>query len=143
MTHEKYPTHVHCSSPSPKFPFVSLYDQPFSRYSTFQVFPLTPMLKLQSAIKILIWQIANIYHNVLFPHEYLICHKVWCRLDENRRRSSVLKLLLPQGPILTKTKKKIINIWKIENFEKSKKWSGDMVERELPTKFGRDPCGGF
>ncbi len=31
----------------------------------------------------------------------------------------------------------------IENFEKRKKISGDMVERELPTKFGLNPCSGF
>ncbi len=43
------------------------------------------MLKFQSAIKILkFWQIANIYHNLLFPHDYLIYHKVWLRSDENR-----------------------------------------------------------
>ena len=44
--------------------------------------------------------------------------------------------------MLTKTKKNRKNL-KIENFEKRKKWSGDMVERELPTKFGLDPCSGF
>ena len=33
--HQKYPTYVHCSIPSPKVSSVSLYDQPFSRYSTF------------------------------------------------------------------------------------------------------------
>ncbi len=32
--HQKYPTYVHCSTPSPKFSSVSLYDQPFSRYCT-------------------------------------------------------------------------------------------------------------
>ncbi len=32
----------------------------------------------------------------------------------------------------------------IENFEKrKKKWSGDMVDRELPTKYGLDPWSGF
>ncbi len=35
IRHQKYPTYVHCSTPSPKFSFVSLYDQPFSRYCTF------------------------------------------------------------------------------------------------------------
>ncbi len=30
---------------------------------------------------------------------------------------------------------------KIENFEKKERF-GDMVERELPTKFGLDPCSG-
>ncbi len=32
---------------------------------------------------------------------------------------------------------------KIKDFEKAKQWSGDMVERELPTKFGLDPYSGF
>ncbi len=40
-------------------------------------------------------------------------------------------------------KKKICKTLKIENFEKTKKWSGDMVERELPTKYGLDQCSGF
>ncbi len=33
--HQKYSTYMHCSTPSPKFSSVSLYDQPFLRYSTF------------------------------------------------------------------------------------------------------------
>ncbi len=44
--------------------------------------------------------------------------------------------------MLTKTKI-IRKNWKIQNFEKRRKWSGDMVERELPSKFGLDPCSGF
>ena len=45
--------------------------------------------------------------------------------------------------MLTKIKKKRKNL-KTENFEKrKKKCSGDMVERELRTKFGLDPCSGF
>ena len=32
---------------------------------------------------------------------------------------------------------------KIENFEKRKQWSGDMVDRELATKYGLGPCSGF
>ncbi len=48
--------------------------------------------------------------------------------------------------MLMKTKKIRKNL-KIEKFEKTnkkkKKWSGNMVEKELPTKFGLDPCSGF
>ena len=47
--HQKHPIYVHCSTLSPKFSPVSLYDQPF--FETFHIlgFPLTPMLKFQSA----------------------------------------------------------------------------------------------
>ena len=42
--------------------------------------------------------------------------------------------------MLTKMKNKSQNIWKLKILKKTKKkkWSGDMVERELPTKFGLD-----
>ncbi len=49
---------------------------------------------------------------------YLIYHKVWLRSDENWR-SSVLKFLLPYGPMLMKTKKNRKNLT-IENFDKKK-----------------------
>ena len=50
-----------------------------------------------------------------------------------------MTFLLPKGPMLTKTNKIHKNV-KIENFlKKEKKWCRDMVERELPTKFGLDP----
>ncbi len=39
--------------------------------------------------------------------------------------------------LLTKTKKKIVNIWKLKFWNKKK-----MMDRELPTKFGLDPCSG-
>ncbi len=54
--HQKYqyPTYVHCwTPPPPQFSSVSLYKQLFARYFTFQVFPLTPMLKFQSGTKFL------------------------------------------------------------------------------------------
>ena len=61
------------------------------------------------------------------------------RSDKNWR-SSVLKLFAPIGyTMLTKTKKKIVEIWKLKNLKK--KFSGDIVE--LPTKFGLDPWCGF
>ncbi len=47
------------------------------------------------------------------------------------------------APMLTNTKKKIVEVSKLKSLKKEKKWSGDMVERELPTKFGLDPCSGF
>ena len=52
--HKKYPTWVS------KFSTASFYDLPFSKYSTSQVFPLTPILKFQSAPKFYFWQIAKI-----------------------------------------------------------------------------------
>ncbi len=39
--------------------------------------------------------------------------------------------------MLTKRKKNRKN-WKLDILEN--KWSGDIVETELPTKFGLDPC---
>ena len=51
--HQKYLSYMQYSTPSPKFSSVLLYDQPFSRYSAFQVFLLTPMLKSQSATNFL------------------------------------------------------------------------------------------
>ncbi len=46
--HEKYPLNVHCSTPRAKFSSLSPYEQPFLRYSTFWVFPLTPYVKLSN-----------------------------------------------------------------------------------------------
>ena len=142
--HQKCPTHMHRSTPSPKFSSVLLYDQPFSRYCTYQDFPTDSYVKLSKCCHKIFkfWQISSIYHNFLYPHENLIYDKVQHRSDENWRRSSVLKFLLPQGPMLTKMKKNRKNL-KIESFEKRKKLSGDMVERELPTKFGLDLSSGF
>ncbi len=46
---------------------------------------------------------------------------------------NILIFLLPYDPIK-----------KIENLKKKKKiWSGDMVDRYLPTKFGLDPRSDF
>ncbi len=53
IRHQKYPTYVHYSTPSPKFSSVSLYDYPFLRYRHLRLSPLTPMLKFQSATKFL------------------------------------------------------------------------------------------
>ena len=58
--HQKYPTYVHCSTPSRNFLSISLYDQPFSRYSTFKDFPIESHFKFQSATFFLkIWPIAR------------------------------------------------------------------------------------
>ncbi len=58
---EKYSTCALHTTASPKFSSVSLYDRLFSRYRVivhFTIFPLTLMLKLQSAI-FLTWPIAK------------------------------------------------------------------------------------
>ncbi len=58
---QKYPTYVHYSTLSLKFSSVSIYDQPFLRYSTFR-FPIDSYVKISSATKFFffIWQIAKI-----------------------------------------------------------------------------------
>ena len=61
--HHKYPTYMHCSTPSPTFSSVSLYDQPFLRHSA-----VTPILKFKSDTKFLIvWQIAKISITLYSP----------------------------------------------------------------------------
>ncbi len=58
----------------------------------FRIFPLTPMLKFQSAtIFFLIFADRQNIHNFTFPYDSLIYHKV--RLDKNYR-SSYLKFQL-------------------------------------------------
>ena len=49
--HHNYPTYVHSTNPIPKFSTVALYDQPFQDIAQFRIFPLTPILKVQSATK--------------------------------------------------------------------------------------------
>ena len=59
--HQKYPTYVHSSTPSPNFRF-ALRSAVFKILHAFTIFPLTPMLKFQSATKFLIsWQIAKAF----------------------------------------------------------------------------------
>ncbi len=70
-----------------------------------QIFPLTSMLKFQSATTFLILASdrQNIY-NVTFPYDGLILRKVWLKSDKNCR-SSVLKFPAPYGLVLTKNSK--------------------------------------
>ncbi len=91
----------------------------------FQPHMVLCLQKFQSAIKFLTFG-RNVY-NFLFPRDYLICNKVWLRLDKKCGRSSVLKFMLPWGPMLTNMRKKNEN-WK---FWKNKKndleiwWKGN------------------
>ncbi len=47
-----YPTYVHYGTQIPKFSSVSLYDQPFSRYFTFQDFPINSHVRISKCYKI-------------------------------------------------------------------------------------------
>ena len=77
---------------------------PFEDIATFTIFPLTPMLKFQSAI-----QISKLGR---MPRKVIACiaswkpmstiHDVCLSSDENCRRSSVLNCPAPYGPVLTK-----------------------------------------
>ncbi len=91
--------------------FSLFYDQP--RCCTFQDSPLTPMLKFQSATKIMADR-QNIY-NFTFPYDCLSYTQVWLRSDQNCWRSSVLKFSAPYGPVLTKISKqhKSFKFWQI------------------------------
>ena len=105
---QKYPTYLYCSA---------LRSQIFIRFALrttiFEIFhilgfPVDSHVKISKCHNIFkFWQIAKMCHNVLFTHNYLIYHKVWLRSDENWRRNSILKFLLPWGPMLTKTKKNL------------------------------------
>ena len=60
IRHQKYLTYVHCSTPSPKFSSVSLYDQPSLRYSTLR-FPIDSYVKISKCHKFFnVWQIVKI-----------------------------------------------------------------------------------
>ena len=65
--------------------------------------------------------------------------KAWLKKDHNCGRSSVLKFLLPKGPMFTKMKKNS----KLQSFEKREKWTGDIVNSYLLTKLGVDSVYGF
>ncbi len=87
------------------------------RFELFHIqgFPLTPMLKFQSATKSLILADCQNMHNLIYPYDCLIYHKVCLRLDKNCRRSGVLKFPASYGPVLTKMSKyhKIFNFRQI------------------------------
>ena len=85
----------------------------FQDIAHFGIFPLTPMLKFQSATDFLIFGrspkhitlhsfIALFIIYYIFIIYCLIYHKVWLRSDKNCRRSSILKYPAPYGPVLTK-----------------------------------------
>ncbi len=69
------------------------------------------------------WQIANIYHNFLFPHDYLIYHNVWLRMDENWRKRKKKSQKCEKFEILMKKKFGGVEI-------------GFQILWELSTKFG-------
>ena len=113
--HQKYCIYVHCSTPSPIFSSVLLYDYLFSRYSTFR-FPIDSYLKILKCHKIFnTWPIGK-KSNSLYSTMVTQCpHKVWLTSDENSRRRSVLKFPAPYGPVLTKISKshRIFKFWQI------------------------------
>ncbi len=127
-------------------PRVPNFDQPFSRYCTCYDFPIDSHDKISKCHKIFkFWQIANIYHNFLFPHDSLIYYKVWLRSDENPWKLKELRfeIFAPiRSHVNENEKKKIVKNWKLKILKKIK-WSGEMIKRELPTKVGRYPCSGF
>ncbi len=100
---QKYPTYVHCDTPSPNFrPFHSIISRFWDIFHILG-FPLTPVLKFQSATKFYFWADYQHIRNFSFPHDYLIYHKIWFWLDETWRRSRVLKFPAPYGSVLTKS----------------------------------------
>ncbi len=90
-------TYSTCGVPStacPKFSSISLYDQPLD-IAHFMIFPLTPMLKFQSAV-IFFSFLADVFHSLMITL-FIIKFKV----DKNCR-SSVFKSPVPYGTVLIK-----------------------------------------
>ncbi len=146
LNSQKYPIHPKYSPLGSKFWSVSLYGQQFPRYGTFYHFPLTTMLNAPKRTKKLP-KIQNLkFHNSLSNfgrdprQEY-----AWflgSEFDAYFQRRCRLKFLPPYGPMLTKTKKKIVKNQKIKILKNKKK----MVWRYggyLSVKFGVNPLDGF
>ena len=115
--HQKYPTYVHCSTPSPNFhPFLSTTRR-VQDTAHVRIFSLTPMLNVQSATFFFIFlaKRQSIY-NFTFSYDCHIYDTVSLWLDKNRSRSSsVLKFPAPYGHVLTNisTCHNIFNVWQI------------------------------
>ncbi len=99
---------------SPKFSSVTLHNQPFSRYCTFQDFPIDFHVKISKCHKFLILADHQKIYKFMVPYDCLMYHKVWLRSDKNCR-STVLKFPAPYGPVLTKFFKVPYNLqfWEI------------------------------
>ncbi len=75
--HQKYPTYVYCSTPSPKFSSNWLYDQLFSRYCTFQDFPIDSYVKIPKSYKILIYCFMRTLDLVATPSgRFVVCQQI-------------------------------------------------------------------
>ena len=72
----------------------------FQEIAHFRIFPLIPMLKFQSATKILIFG-RSPKHLLFYPLLWLpyLSYKVWLRSNQHCRRSSVLKFPAQYGPV--------------------------------------------
>ena len=64
--------------PVPNFRPIRSTISHFQDIAHFRIFLLDSHVKILKYHKIFkFWQIANIYHNFLFRHDYLSYHKVW------------------------------------------------------------------
>ncbi len=93
---------------SAKFSSVSLYGQLFFRYCTFYAFAIDSHVKISKRHKIFkTWPIAKKSNSLYSPMVDNVLKKFdFLRtLDENSRRSSVLKFPAPYSPVLTKISK--------------------------------------
>ena len=105
-------------SPSPKLHPVLLYDQPFSRYCTFYNSPLTTMLNspqkrttTTTTTKMPNFKISNFTNVTTLVQTFSRSMHDFLGVNKSNvyfQMSCHLKLVLPYGPMLTKTKKKIV-----------------------------------
>ncbi len=90
---------LHMCTVVPRVPNFCSFCSMISRFQDiahFGIFPLTPMLKIQSAIYIfLILAGRQSICNFIFPYNCLIYHKVWLRSDKNCREGQRFEISSP------------------------------------------------
>ncbi len=84
------------------------------------------------------WRIAKTFITLYRPHDCLICHIVWLRMDKNCRRGSILKCFAPIWSRVNENENKLLKFWKVKILKKKKKKVGS-----FPYNFGQDPIMWF
>ncbi len=101
--HKSTYIYVNPRNPSPKFSSVSLYVQPFSKYSTCQDFPIDSHVKISNCHKMFkTWPISKKVTSCNSHHGSQCPNTVWLTSDKNYWRNTILKFPVPYGPVLAK-----------------------------------------